>query len=92
MWVYYAFSIFILGYLSQNIGNKVHFYTFFIQQLIAVVHSNIIWFQFLNLIIITNFQIKNIQLIRNVLCTSIAAVYILTSSSKRCTLNIKKGT
>lgn len=27
MWVYYAFSIFILGYPSQNIGNKVHFYT-----------------------------------------------------------------
>lgn len=92
MWVYFVFSIFILGYPSQNIGNKVHFYTFFIQQVIAVVHSNIIWFQFLNLIIITNFQIKNIQLIRNVLCTSIAVVYILTSSSKRCTLNIKKGT
>lgn len=41
MWLYYAFSIFILGYLSQNIGNKVHFYTFYIQQVIAVVHSNI---------------------------------------------------
>lgn len=88
MWMFYAFS-----FPSQN--QQFTLLHFFIQQVIAVVHSNIsVWLQFLDsiILIITNFPIENIQLVINVLCTSIAAVFILTQSSKRFTLIIKKGT
>lgn len=84
--MFYAFS-----FPSQN--QQFTLLHFFIQQVIVVVHSNIsVWLQFLDsIILITNFPIENIQLVRNVLSTSIAVVFILTKSSLRFTLIIKKA-